>query len=100
LIQAVINAFDNETRQRIMAHLYEAGDKGLRASEVSRLAGEKPDTTRKALQILEQALLVQNQVGRDRGGVFSRYVITQFGSDWFEKMELVEGKRALPLLLE
>lgn len=101
LIQAVIRAFDSPTRQKIMAYLFEAGKNGLRSSDIARLTGERPDTVRKALQVLEQALLVANQVGRDATGVYSRYSITEYGDDWFaHKMELADGKRALPLLAE
>lgn len=101
LIQAVIKAFDNETRRKIMAHLFEAGNDGLRSSEIARLTGEGPDTVRKSLQVLQQAMLVSNEVGRDERGVYSRYRITDYGEEWFVgKMELMEGKRALPLVVD
>jgi len=101
LIQAVIRAFDSPTRQKLMGHLFEAGKDGLRTSDLARLTGERADTVRKALQVLEQALLVANQVGRDESGVFSRYVITDYGDEWFDrKMGLAEGRRALPLVAE
>lgn len=100
LIQAVIRAFDSPTRQKILGHLFEAGREGLRSSELARLVEERPDTVRKALMVLEQALLVTNHVGRDEAGVFSRYVITDYGDEWFGKMGLAEGRRALPLLVE
>lgn len=101
LIQAVIKAFDNETRRQIMAYLYEAGKAGLRPSEIARRTGEAPDTVRKSLHVLQLALLVSNEVGRDQGGVYSRYRITDYGEEWFaSKMGLTEGKRALPLVAD
>ena len=99
LIMAVIKAFDNETRRRIMAHLFEAGSRGMRASELAVALNEKPDTVRKAAIVLEQALLVVNEVGRDETGVYSRYTITDFGEQWFDRIGLKEGNRALPLMV-
>lgn len=98
LIESVLEAFNNDLRMLILGHLFEAGKEGLRSNEIAKRLGKTPDHVRKHLVILEQALLVQNQVGRDKAGVFSRYVITEYGEEWFEKLGLKEGNRALPLL--
>ena len=98
LIQAVLAAFDNDVRLLLLGHLFEAGSGGLRTSELARRVGRGQDHVRKHLIVLEQALLVQNQVGRDEGGLFSRYVMTDHGESWFERLGLREGNRAVPLL--
>ena len=98
LIQAVLAAFDNDVRMLLLGHLFEAGGDGLRTSELARRVGKGQDLVRKHLIVLEQALLVQNQVGRDEGGLFSRYVLTEYGESWFERLGLREGNRAVPLL--
>ena len=98
LIQAVLDAFGNELRMLLLGHLFEAGSDGLRSSELARRVGKGQDHVRKHLIVLEQALLVENQVGRDASGVFSRYVMTDHGESWFERLGLREGNRAVPLL--
>ena len=98
LIESVLEAFNHEIRMLLMGHLFEAGRGGLRTTELAKRIEKTPDHVRKHLQILEQALLIQNQVGRDAQGVFSRYIITEYGEEWFEKLGLKEGNRALALL--
>lgn len=98
LVQAVLAAFDNDVRMLLLGHLFEAGKDGLRSSELARRVERGQDLVRKHLIVLQQALLVENQVGRDAGGVFSRYAITEFGESWFERLGLREGDRAVPLL--
>ena len=98
LIQGVLAAFDNDVRMLLLGHLFEAGREGLRTSELARRVGKGQDHVRKHLIVLQQALLVQNQVGRDASGLFSRYVMTDYGESWFERLGLREGNRAVPLM--
>lgn len=96
----VLAALANRDRQWMLAYLLEAGTTGLRASELAAHVGMSPDLLRKHLIVLEQALLVQNQVGRDERGVFSRYFMTDFGREWIERIDLVDDDTHLLLTLK
>jgi DNA-binding transcriptional ArsR family regulator len=97
-LNAIIKAFGSEVRQQLLAHLLQAGPDGLRPSELATRIDRPIDQVSKHLRVLQHALLVENRVGRDEGGVYSRYAATDLAHDWFLRLQLEQEGRLLPLV--